>query len=156
MLAEYRSSNRRWYRKKGVLKNFVNVTGEFLCWSLFLIKLIKKRLYHKCFPLTFSKILTTPILKNSSDQLFLGTLREKLLNSTSRLFYFNECLWTFQIFFCGRYIPVWYIPKNHELCIFIIYNSAGRERTKQFSTTIKINWTKSNFYNITSLAYSYK
>ena len=45
----------------GVLKNFVNFTGKHLCWSFFFNK---KRLQHRCFPLKFSTILRTPILKN--------------------------------------------------------------------------------------------
>ena len=31
---------------------------------MFLITFIKKRLQHRCFPVKFSKILRTPILKN--------------------------------------------------------------------------------------------
>ena len=46
--------------KIGVLKNFANVTGKQLCWSLFLITLqafnfIRKRLEHRCFPVEFLK-----------------------------------------------------------------------------------------------------
>ena len=35
----FRSSHRRCSVKKSVLKNFVNITGKQLCWSLLLIKL---------------------------------------------------------------------------------------------------------------------
>ena len=38
-LETFRSSHWRCSVKKGVLKNFANVTGKNLCWSLFLIKL---------------------------------------------------------------------------------------------------------------------
>ena len=31
--------------QKGVLKNFANFTGKYLCWSLFLAKLQAQRLY---------------------------------------------------------------------------------------------------------------
>ena len=57
------------------------------------------------------------------------------MSSTSEILYFNKCLRIFPIFYCGRYIPVWYTPINHGHCIFIIYiyNSAGRKRTNQFS-----------------------
>ena len=34
-----RSSHWRCSVKKGVLKNFANFTGKYLCWSLFLINL---------------------------------------------------------------------------------------------------------------------
>ena len=35
----YKSSHRRCYIKKAVLKNFAIFTGKRLCWGLFLIKL---------------------------------------------------------------------------------------------------------------------
>ena len=46
--------------KTSLLKNFVNFTGEHLCWSLFLIKLqscnlIKIILQRRCFPAKFTK-----------------------------------------------------------------------------------------------------
>ena len=80
------------FYKKGVFKTFVNFTGKNLCCSLFLIKFIKKRLQHSCFPVKFEKILRTPNLKNICERLFLRKLQEKLLNSTSRVLHFNECL----------------------------------------------------------------
>ena len=46
--------------KTGVLENFAHFTAKYLCWSLFLIKLIqfiKKRLQHRCFPVKFQKFL---------------------------------------------------------------------------------------------------
>ena len=35
----------------------------------------------------------------------------------------------------------------------IIYDSAGREKIKQFLTTIKIDWTNIRFWNFASIAY---
>ena len=49
--------------KKGVLRNFANFTGKHLCQSLFFSKvatLLKKRLWHRCFPVNFAKFLRTP------------------------------------------------------------------------------------------------
>ena len=43
----------------------------------------------------------------------------------------------------------------HEQCIFIICESADRERSN-IQRLIKINWTKINFFNLTLIAYSYK
>ena len=72
-LAKYRSCHRRCSKKVGVLKNFSNVTGKHLCWSLFLIKFqtglkaynfIKKRPQYRYFPVKFVKFLRTPTLKN--------------------------------------------------------------------------------------------
>ena len=71
--------------KKGVLKNFTKFTGKHLCQSLFFNEVaglrptsspercagdevgpeacnfIKKRLWHRCFPVNFVKYLRTPI-----------------------------------------------------------------------------------------------
>ena len=51
---------------KVVLKNFANFTGKHLCQSLIFNKvaglrpaLLKKRLWHKCFPVNFAKFLKT-------------------------------------------------------------------------------------------------
>ena len=58
--------------EKGVLRNFANFTGKHLCWSLFLIELqevrsfIKKRLWHRCFLVEFTKFLRTPNLKTAN------------------------------------------------------------------------------------------
>ena len=58
-----------FYVKKGVLRNFTKFTGNHLCRSLFFNKveglspatLLKKRLWHRCFPLNFANFLRTPI-----------------------------------------------------------------------------------------------
>ena len=41
------------FRKKGVLKNFAIFTSEQLCWSLFGVNFIKKRLQHDFFKNTY-------------------------------------------------------------------------------------------------------
>ena len=54
--------------EKGVLRNIVKFTGKHLCQSLFFDKvaclrpatLLKKRLWHRCFPMNFVKFLRTP------------------------------------------------------------------------------------------------
>ena len=51
--------------QKGVLRNFKKFTGKHLCQSLFFSKvvslrpatLLKKRLWHRCFPVNFLKFL---------------------------------------------------------------------------------------------------
>ena len=53
-----------------VLRNFKKFTGKHLCQSLFFNKvaglrpatLLKKRLWHRCFPVNFVKFLRTPFL----------------------------------------------------------------------------------------------
>ena len=56
--------------KKGVLRNFAKFTGKHRCQSIFFNKgaglspatLLKKRLWHRCFPVNLAKLLRTPFL----------------------------------------------------------------------------------------------
>ena len=65
-----RSSRSETVCKKGVLRNFIKFTGKHLCQSFFFNKfaglrsatLLKKRLWHTCFPVNFVKFLRTPFL----------------------------------------------------------------------------------------------
>ena len=46
---------------KSALGNFTTFTGKHLCQSLFLAcNLLKKRLWHRCFPVNVVKFLRTP------------------------------------------------------------------------------------------------
>ena len=64
---------------KSALRNFEKFTEEHLCQSLYFNKvpglcpatLLKKRLWHRCFPLNFTKFLRTPFLQNISGRLSL-------------------------------------------------------------------------------------
>ena len=66
-LLNYRSSHPEVFCKNGVLRNFAKLTGKHLCQSLFFNKvaglrpatLLKKRLWHRCFPVNFAKFLRT-------------------------------------------------------------------------------------------------
>ena len=63
-----RSSRPEVFCNKDVLRNFAKFTGKHLCTSLFFDKvavlrpaiLLKKRLWHSCFPVNFAKFLRTP------------------------------------------------------------------------------------------------
>ena len=65
--------------KKSVFGNFTKFTGKHLGQSLFFNKvaglrpttLLKKRLWHRCFPVNFVKFLSTPFLQNTSRRLLL-------------------------------------------------------------------------------------
>ena len=63
-----RSCHQRCSVRQRVLRNFEKFTGKPLCQSLFLIKLqrpatlLKKRLWHRCFPVNFAKFLRTPFI----------------------------------------------------------------------------------------------
>ena len=63
--------------KKGVLRNFAKFTRKHLCQSLLFNKvawlspatLLKKKLWHRCFPVNFAKFLKTPFL--TEEHIFL-------------------------------------------------------------------------------------
>ena len=69
-----RSSHQRCSIIKGVLINFAKFTGKHLCQSLFLnivaglrsATLLRKRLWHRFFPMNFAKFIRTPLLQNTS------------------------------------------------------------------------------------------
>ena len=68
-----RSSRPEVFCKKGVLRNLAKFTGKHLCQSLFFKKvaglrpetLLKKRLWHGCFPVNFVELLRTPFFKRT-------------------------------------------------------------------------------------------
>ena len=76
----YRSSHQRCSIEIVVLKNFHKIhTRNHLCRSVFFNKvaalrpvtLLKRRLWHRCFPVNFVKFLRTPFLQNTSGRLLL-------------------------------------------------------------------------------------
>ena len=77
-----RSSHRRCSVRNGILRKLAKFTGKHLCKSLFFNKvsglrpltLLKRRLWHKCFPMNFAKFLRTPIFKNTSERVLLNKL----------------------------------------------------------------------------------
>ena len=78
--------------KKAVLRNFEKFTGKHLCQSLFFNKvagqrpatLLKNKLWHRCFPVSFAKFLRTPFLQNNSGRLFLKQLPESFEENKNR------------------------------------------------------------------------
>ena len=60
-----RNSHGRSSVRKGVFRNCAKFTGKHLCQSLFFrsATLLKKRLWHRCFPANFAKFLRTPFFK---------------------------------------------------------------------------------------------
>ena len=67
------------FYKKDIPKKFAKFTGKHTCAKVsFLIKLqestatlLKKRLWHRCFPVNFAKCLRTPFLQNITGRLLL-------------------------------------------------------------------------------------
>ena len=66
-----RINHLRWFVKKGVLKNFANLTGKHL--HLKACNFIKKRLQHKCFPVKFAKFLRMLISRTSAKNCFCSS-----------------------------------------------------------------------------------
>ena len=79
-MTNIRSSRQDVFCKKGVLRNFAKFTEKHLCQSLFFNKvaglrpatLLKKRLWHRCFPVDFMKFLRIYFLQNTSGRLLLS------------------------------------------------------------------------------------
>ena len=76
----FRSSHPEVFSKKVALRNFAKFTGIHKCHSLFFNKiaglrpaaLLKKGLWHRCFPVNFAKFLTTPFLTEHLQWLLLS------------------------------------------------------------------------------------
>ena len=91
----YRISRRRFCVKKSVLRNFAKFTGKHLCQCLFFKKvaglrpatLLKRKLRHRCFPVTFAKFLIRS---------FYRTLPNDCLWSCNRLPAILESKWAFK------------------------------------------------------------
>ena len=81
--------------KKAVLRNFTKFTEKHLCQRLFFNKLqasgllLKKRLWHRCFPVNFAKFLSKTFLQKASGRLLLfllpGYLHREILFNFSTL-----------------------------------------------------------------------
>ena len=75
----FRSNHKRCSMKKDFRRNFTKFTGKHPCQGLFFNKvaglkpasLLKKRLWHRCFPVNFAKFLKTFYLQNTSGRLLL-------------------------------------------------------------------------------------
>ena len=63
-----RSSHKGCYMEKGVLRNFTKFKGKQAC------DFIKKRLWHRYFPVNFAKFLRTSFLQNTSERLLLNVI----------------------------------------------------------------------------------
>ena len=69
-MTHFRSSHQKCSMQIGVLRNFTKFIGKHLCQSFFFNKvpglrpatLLKKRLWHRYFPMNFVRFLTTPFL----------------------------------------------------------------------------------------------
>ena len=92
-----RSSRPEVFYKKGALRNFAKLTGKHPCQSLFLIKLFKKGLRHRCFLVNFPKFLRTPFLREDLRWLFLLFVIYLLFNYDSSKSTFFTLNMTFDV-----------------------------------------------------------
>ena len=75
-----RSSRPEVVCKKSVLRNIAKFTGKHLCQSLFFNKVPAfRRLWHRCFPVNFAKLLRTPILTEHLRWLLLKMKTSELM-----------------------------------------------------------------------------
>ena len=92
---KYRRSHQRCSVRKGVLRNFKKFTGKHLCQNLFSNKVaarpatsLKKRLWHRCFPVNFAKFLRTPFFIENLWWLLLQIF-------LSSVYWYNLFRWRF-------------------------------------------------------------
>ena len=73
VLTLFRSSRQMYSVRNDVLLNFTKFTGKHLYQrpGLRPATILKKRLWHRCFPVNFEKFLRAPFLQNPSRRLFL-------------------------------------------------------------------------------------
>ena len=77
----------RYSVKKGVLKNCAKFIGKYLSQSLTDLRpatLLKKRLWHRVFPVSFAKFLRTSFLQNTSVRLLLKLTKSTFANISLR------------------------------------------------------------------------
>ena len=87
-----RSRRPKVFCKKGVLRKFTKFTGKHLCQSLFFnnvaglrtATLLKKRLWHRCFPVDFVKFLRTPFYIEHLWWLLLYSTKSSRMSSSNR------------------------------------------------------------------------
>ena len=80
-LSKHRSSHRRCSVRKSVIRNFEKFTGKHLCQGLFFNKVpgSGQRLWRRCFPVNFAKLLRTPFLTEHLRWLLLNNYSFSIL-----------------------------------------------------------------------------
>ena len=115
--------------KKGVLRNFAKFTGKHLCQSLFFNKvaglraatLLKKRLWHRFFPVNFAKFLRAPFLQNTYCGCFwrltLTGMTERRKSFVLKLYKYKFA----QNAFCTFYVFFYMIPPHSKVSILMLF-----------------------------------
>ena len=69
------------FYKKGILENFAKFTGKHLCQSPFFNQ-VEGQLWHRCFPVNFTKFPRTPFLQNTSVWMVLNSDLTKVFSKS--------------------------------------------------------------------------
>ena len=112
---------------KGVLRNIAKFIGNTCARVSFLISLLKKRLWHSCFPVNLAKFLRTPFLQNTSGRLLL-----KYLNFEQKLPIYTA----HHTFLESRYLEV---TKNR----YYILSLEGSQKWYQLKDYMGESWRNS-------------
>ena len=126
-------TSKRFYRKFffsikiSFLKTFAKFTGKHLYQSLFfnkvaplrLVTLLKKRLWHRCFPVKFAKVLRTPILKNICERLllFIQILIENSIFAQCNILTVNSDSHVMKIFAKIKFSPALFEKISSFVCL---------------------------------------
>ena len=101
-----RSSHQCCSIKRGVLRNFTKFTGKYLCQSARVpfsraqaCNLLKKRLWHRCFPVNFEKFLRTSFLQSTSGRVLLDNFFRLPIHPTK-----GRCSISIGFILCGLYL----------------------------------------------------
>ena len=115
-----RRSHWRCSLRKGTLRNFAKLIGKHLCRISFLLTLLKKKLWHRCFPVSFAKFLRTPYLRNTSGRLLLVLERKIIIlvaevcsnpRQTSKMECFAERVNGFKLLTFNNFRETFYIKR---------------------------------------------
>ena len=96
-MIRFRNSCPDVFFKKGALKIFSKFIGKHLCQSLFFDKvaglksvtLLKKRLWHRCFPVNFAKFVRTPFFIEHLRWLLLKIADNKNVEESDEMLTFS-------------------------------------------------------------------
>ena len=135
--SHFRSSHQRCSLKKGAPGKFEKFIGKHLCQILFsnkvaglrLATLLKKRSWHRCFPVNFAKFLRTPLLQNTSGRLLLTFLE--------RIFRGISTIWNFLTL---SLVTVRYACKTLQELPFLLFFRLNIECLKHLDWVVRRGW----------------
>ena len=138
----FRSSRTEVFCKKDALRNFAKFTGKHLCQSL---TLLKKTLWHSCFPVNFARFLKTPCFTEHIRWLFCNFFKIlsiflKICVSLFRvtcdpqLLYF--CVHGWWIILPWYYYNIFFFKKNEVINHIITFSSRMSSQKRSYSIDI--------------------